>query len=84
MQTAHVLLDVEQGRAAPAPRQRRPIPREVQRELFTRDGGRCVDCGSHFQIQYDHVIPHSLGRADSVENLQLLCAPCTQSKGVSV
>lgn len=33
MQTARVLLDVEQGRVAPAPRQRQPIPREVQREV---------------------------------------------------
>ncbi len=83
MQTAHVLLDVEQGRTPAAPRQRQPIDREVQREVFTRDGGRCVECQSNFQLQYDHVIPHSLGGADSVANLQLLCAPCNQRKGAS-
>ncbi len=83
METAHVLLDVEQGRAAAVPRQRQPIPREVQREVFTRDGGRCVECGSDFQIQYDHVIPHSLGGADTLQNLQLLRAPCNQSKGAT-
>ena len=69
---------------APAPRQRQPIPREVQREVFTRDSGRCVECQSNFQIQYDHVIPHSLGGADSPANLQLLCAPCNQRKGASL
>lgn len=76
-----MLLNVEQGLVAPAPRQRQPIPREVQREVFTRDSGRCVECQSNFQIQYDHVIPHSLGGADSPANLQLLCAPCNQRKG---
>jgi hypothetical protein len=58
MQTARVLLEVEQGRVAPAPQQRQPIPRDVQREVCTRDGGRRVECQSDFQIQYDHGIPH--------------------------
>lgn len=72
-----------QGCLPTPPRQRQPIPREVQREVFTRDGGRCVECGSDFQIQYDHVIPHSLSGADTAQNLQLLCAPCNQSKGAT-
>jgi hypothetical protein len=80
---AHVLLNVEQGLAAPAPRQRQPVPREVRQAVFARDGGRCVDCQSNFDLQYDHVIPWSLGGADTVQNLQLLCSPCNQRKGAS-
>jgi 5-methylcytosine-specific restriction endonuclease McrA len=49
--------------------------------VFRRDGGRCVECGSDFDIQYDHVIPVALGGANTVENLQILCAPCNQRKG---
>ena len=57
------------------------MPREVRQAVFQRGGGRCVQCGSNFDIQYDHVIPWSMGRANSIENLQLLCGTCNQSKG---
>ena len=63
---------------------RQPVPREVRRAVFERDGGRCVDCGSSFDLQYDHVIPVALGGAGTVENVQLLCAPCNQGKGAAV
>jgi 5-methylcytosine-specific restriction endonuclease McrA len=46
--------------AAGVPR-REAIPRNIRLAVFERDGGRCVDCGSNFDIQYDHVIPFSMG-----------------------
>jgi hypothetical protein len=75
---AHALLAAD---AAPAGPRRRPVAREVREAVFRRDGGRCVECGSDFDIQYDHVIPVALGGANTVENLQILCAPCNQRKG---
>lgn len=65
-------------------RRREPIPRGVRLAVFERDGGRCVECGSAFDIQYDHVIPLSLGGASTAENLQILCAPCNQAKGAQL
>lgn len=81
LERAHVLVDVEQGRSAPPVRTRQPIPREVLQAVFVRDGRRCVECGLDVDTQYDRVIPWSLGGADSVANLQLLCGSCNHAKG---
>lgn len=63
---------------------RQPIPREVRRAVFERDGGRCVQCGSNFDLQYDHILPVARGGATSVPNLQLLCADCNREKSDSL
>ena len=52
--------------------------------MFARDGGRCAECGSDFDLQYDHVIPVALGGGDGVDNLQLLCADCNRRKGAAL
>jgi 5-methylcytosine-specific restriction endonuclease McrA len=67
-----------------SPRRREAIPRDVRLAVFTRDDGRCVECASNFDIQYDHVIPVALGGATSVENLQILCADCNRRKGATL
>jgi hypothetical protein len=81
---------LERARAVVAmeslPRQprREVIPREVKRAVFERDGGCCVECASNFEIQYDHIIPLVRGGANTVANLQILCATCNQKKGASL
>jgi hypothetical protein len=73
--------------AAPLPYEqtsRTPIPEAVRSEVWRRDGGRCVNCGSNNNLQFDHIIPVTLGGATSVANLQLLCQPCNASKGKKI
>lgn len=78
---AHAALEHE---TAPDERRREPIPRDVRRAVWTRDGGACVDCGEQFELQFDHVIPLALGGANTIDNLQVLCGDCNRAKGATV
>lgn len=67
--------------AVEARRTREHIPIAVQREVWRRDQGRCVQCGSNERLEYDHMIPVSRGGSNTVRNIQLLCESCNRSKG---
>lgn len=65
----------------PAPTfQRQIIEKDIQREVWQRDMGRCVECGSRENIEFDHIIPVSKGGSSTVRNIQLLCEPCNRQK----
>ncbi|MDA1028498.1 MAG: HNH endonuclease [Bacteroidetes bacterium] len=38
-------------------------------------------CGTETDLQFDHIVPHSKGGGDQVENLRLLCRDCNLKKG---
>jgi hypothetical protein len=78
--TAHSLMRAEEAGQPVRP----PVPIEIRRAVFERDGGRCVECRGNFDLQYDHVIPLSLGGATTLPNLQLLCADCNRRKGATL
>lgn len=61
-------------------RNRPSITKIVKREVWQRDGGKCVDCGSKEKLEYDHIIPVSKGGANTVRNIQLLCESCNRKK----
>lgn len=61
----------------------RHIPHEVRVAVWQRDQGRCVQCGASGPgawLEFDHIIPHSLGGANTVGNVQLLCRRCNLLK----
>jgi hypothetical protein len=67
-----------------APERRQPIPDDVKIFVWKRDEGRCVKCGSNRNLEFDHIIPWSMGGSDTTRNLQLLCEECNNLKGGSL
>lgn len=63
------------------PKRREAITRSIQREVWQRDGGKCVECGTREKLCFDHIIPFSRGGSNTIRNLQLLCERCNLSKG---
>ena len=60
----------------------RQIPGEVQKEVYERDRGKCVECGSTENLHFDHILPFSKGGSSKVaKNIQLLCARHNLKKG---
>ena len=58
----------------------RVIPKNIQMEVWRRDQGQCVECGSKDNIEYDHIIPWSKGGGNTARNIQLLCQKCNRNK----
>ncbi len=63
---------------------RDPISEKVRIFVWQRDQGMCVRCSSKENIEYDHIIPHSIGGGNSKRNIQLLCQACNRSKGATL
>jgi len=60
--------------------ERLPIPEEVRNMVWRRDEGKCVQCGSNHNLEFDHIIPVSKGGSNTARNLQLLCENCNRQK----
>ncbi|MDG2319769.1 MAG: HNH endonuclease [Rhodospirillaceae bacterium] len=63
----------------------RTIPGEIQREVYERDKGKCVECGSQENLHFDHILPFSKGGSSKTSsNIQLLCAKHNLQKGAKL
>ena len=62
----------------------RDISPGVRREVFRRDKGVCVRCGSKHDIHYDHILPFSKGGGNDANNIQILCRTCNLRKGSKI
>lgn len=58
----------------------RSIPQSVKIAVWQRDQGKCTQCSATEYLEFDHVIPHSLGGANTEGNIQLLCRRCNLQK----
>ena len=61
------------------------VPDNVKRGLAQFQEYKCMFCGVRRKLpgfQVDHVVPVVRGGSNETPNLQLLCAPCNQRKGI--
>ena len=61
------------------------LHREVTlKELKRRYGtSACFRCGTKGDLTIDHVVPRSRGGPDDIDNYQILCWDCNQTKAAS-
>ena len=72
--------NVERGRLVDI-QHTRLIPSEVKKEVWKRDKGKCIICGSTKNLHFDHDLPFSRGGTSLTEkNIRLLCAKCNLAK----
>jgi hypothetical protein len=67
-----------------AKKRSRTITQAVKDRVWNRDGGKCIQCGSNENLEFDHIIPFSKGGANTYRNIQLLCEPCNRSKSAKI
>ena len=59
----------------------RLISSNIKKQVWQRDEGKCVICGSTTNLHFDHDLPFSKGGTSLTEkNIRLLCAKCNLSK----
>lgn len=61
----------------------RVISSATKKEVHKRDEGKCTKCRSTHNLQYDHIIPFSLGGKSTLENIRLLCFNCNQRNRIT-
>lgn len=63
----------------------RLIPSEVKKEVWKRDEGSCVLCGSTKNLHFDHELPFSKGGTSiSAKNVRLLCMKHNLEKSAKI
>lgn len=83
--TEEITISMKEEDQEEAPKKRsRRISQKVKDLVWNRDGGECVECGSNENLEFDHIIPHSKGGANTYRNIQLLCEPCNRSKSAKI
>lgn len=59
----------------------RLISSEVKKQVWKRDNGECVICGSKKNLHFDHELPFSKGGTSlNAHNIRILCASCNLAK----
>lgn len=69
------------GRELPPAKKKAHIKSSLRKQVYERDGYRCVQCAGWVNLSVDHIIPESQGGTTTLGNLQTMCVPCNIRKG---
>ena len=50
--------------------------RNIAKKCYERDGWKCIKCGNKGSLNAHHIIPWSISKNDSLDNLITLCISC--------
>lgn len=54
--------------------------KKLRQQVLDRFNYTCQNCGSHNELQIDHIIPYSNGGKTVFNNLTVLCGKCNRDK----
>lgn len=80
-----VMLRTRSNERRIRPTKRVTWPKGLKQELMRRQDNTCVYCGYRRiarSLDIDHVIPAVRGGSNDASNLQVICRPCNQRKGL--
>ena len=60
--------------------ERAKVSNKMRFAVYSRDGNRCVKCGSTRELEVDHIMPIAKGGKTTFNNLQTLCKRCNMNK----
>lgn len=75
-ETNHQVIELQHNRI---------IPSEVKKEVWKRDGGKCVICDETKNLHFDHELPFSKGGTSlTAKNVRLLCMKHNLQKSAKI
>ena len=54
----------------------RYIPATIKKVVIARSGNKCENCGSKYNLQFDHITPYGTGGESAIGNVRQLCSNC--------
>ena len=60
----------------------RYIPKKVKHEAMKKAGYKCEMCGSTNALQYEHIVPYSVGGKSNGDGIKILCRNCNLRAGI--
>ena len=80
-----VMLRIRSNERRIRPTRRVTWPKGLKQELMRRQDNTCVYCGHRRiarSLDIDHMVPAVRGGSNDTSNLQVICRPCNQRKGL--